>query len=162
VSTQDSDFYRTLTLVLAALFVFFVVIIVAALVITDSDDSAKTATDPRIAAKVDELITPVGQVNTDASAAAAPAPAAGGAIDGPAMYQSNCFACHGTGAAGAPKVGDKAAWKARIAQGTATLYEHAIKGFQGKSGVMPAKGGHAELSDEAVQAIVDHMVSNSK
>jgi len=71
VSTQDSDFYRTLTLVLAALFVFFVVIIVAALMITDTDDSAKTAPDARIAAKVDELIAPVGQVNTDASAAAA-------------------------------------------------------------------------------------------
>jgi cytochrome c5 len=162
VSTQDSDFFRTLSLVLAALFVFFVVIIVAALIITDSDDSAKTASDPRIAAKVNELIAPVGKVNTDASAAAAPAPAAGGPIDAAAMFQSNCFACHGTGAAGAPKVGDKGAWKARIAKGKETLYKHALHGFQGKSGVMPPKGGHAELSDDAIKAIVDHMVDKSK
>jgi len=76
-------------------------------------------------------------------------------------YQTACFACHGTGAAGAPKVGDKAAWKARIAQGNATLYTHAIKGFKGKKGFMPAKGG-SSLSDSAVKAVVDYMVKNSK
>ena len=76
-------------------------------------------------------------------------------------YQTACFACHGTGAAGAPKLGDKAAWKARIAQGKAKLYEHAIKGFKGKKGFMPAKGG-SSLSDAAVKAVVDYMVKSSK
>lgn len=76
-------------------------------------------------------------------------------------YQAACFACHGTGAAGAPKVGDKAAWKARIAAGNATLYTHAIKGYKGKKGFMPAKGG-SSLSDSAVKAVVDHMVKKSK
>jgi len=76
-------------------------------------------------------------------------------------YQAACFACHGTGAAGAPKVGDKAAWKARIAQGNAKMYENAIKGFKGKTGFMPAKGG-SSLSDDAVKAAVDYMVNNSK
>ena len=81
--------------------------------------------------------------------------------DGQKDYQASCFACHGTGAAGAPKVGDKAAWKARIAQGNDTMYTHAIKGFKGKTGFMPAKGG-SSLSDDAVKAAVDYMVKNSK
>ena len=63
-------------------------------------------------------------------------------------YRTACFACHGTGAAGAPKTGDKAAWKARIAQGMKTLNDHAIKGFKG----MPAKGGRADI---AVKFMVD-------
>lgn len=77
-------------------------------------------------------------------------------------YKAACFACHGTGAAGAPKVGDKAAWKDRIAQGSDKLNTNAIKGFQGKKGFMPAKGGRADLSDDAVKAAVDYMVKNSK
>ena len=81
--------------------------------------------------------------------------------DAKANYQASCFACHGTGYAAAPQLGDKAAWKARIAQGKATLYDHAIKGFQGKTGFMPAKGG-SQLSDADVKAVVDYMVSNSK
>ena len=81
--------------------------------------------------------------------------------DGQKDYQAACFACHGTGAAGAPKVGDKAAWKARIASGNAILYKHAIKGYKGKKGFMPAKGG-SSLSDSAVKAAVDYMVKNSK
>jgi len=76
-------------------------------------------------------------------------------------YQASCFACHGTGYAAAPQLGDKAAWKARIAQGNATMYKNAINGFQGKTGFMPAKGG-SQLSDAAVKAVVDYMVASSK
>ncbi|HEX7043359.1 MAG TPA: cytochrome c5 family protein, partial [Burkholderiales bacterium] len=61
-----------------------------------------------------------------------------------------------------PKFGDKAAWKDRVAQGMPTLYEHAIKGYQGKTGFMPPKGGNASLSDNAVKAAVDYMVSKVK
>jgi len=160
VSEHDSSFFRTISLVMIILVVFLVVIIVLANLITGEQ---QTSTDPRVQAKIEEVIKPVGQVATEATTAAAPAAAsAGGAVDGKGTYQSACFACHGTGAAGAPKVGDKGAWSARIAQGEATLYEHAIKGFQGKSGVMPAKGGNAALSDDAVKAAVDHMVAQSK
>lgn len=81
---------------------------------------------------------------------------------GKKTYDTACFACHATGAAGAPKVGDKAAWKDRIAQGDKMLQEHAIKGFQGKKGFMPAKGGRADLSDQAVIDAVAYMVSQSK
>jgi cytochrome c5 len=64
--------------------------------------------------------------------------------------------------AGAPKLGDKAAWGPRIAQGIDTLYTHSIKGFQGKAGMMPPKGGNMALSDADVKAAVDYMVAQSK
>jgi cytochrome c5 len=82
----------------------------------------------------------------------------GGAVDGKAIYTSVCTVCHGAGIAGAPKTGDKAAWKPRIAQGSATLYEHAIKG----KGAMPPKGGAMSASDAEIKAAVDYMVSQGK
>ena len=63
--------------------------------------------------------------------------------------------------AGAPKFGDKAAWAPRIKQGSATLYDHAIKGFQGNAGVMPPKGA-STASDDEVKAAVDYMVNAAK
>ena len=78
--------------------------------------------------------------------------------DGTAAYETACSACHGAGIAGAPKVGDKAAWGPRIAQGKDTLYKHAIDGFNGKTGVMPAKGGQVSLADDLIKQAVDHMV----
>ena len=65
------------------------------------------------------------------------------------------MACHGTGVAGAPKFGDKAAWAPRIKQGKDALHASALKG----KGAMPPKGGNASLSDDAVKAAVDYMVS---
>ena len=78
------------------------------------------------------------------------------------MYDTACVVCHQTGVGGAPKVGDKAAWADRITQGEATLADHAIKGFQGKTGMMPPKGGRADLSDEDVKAAVSYMVEANK
>ncbi len=57
------------------------------------------------------------------------------------VYGHVCTSCHGTGLAGAPLAGDKTAWAPRIAQGKPVLYEHALKGFIGHNGVMPARGG---------------------
>lgn len=96
-----------------------------------------------------------------ASIPPAAAPAVASAETGKTVYGSACIACHGAGIAGAPKFGDKAAWSARVAQGNATLYEHAIKGFQGKAGVMPPKGG-AAVSDAEVKAAVDYMIAAVK
>lgn len=81
--------------------------------------------------------------------------------DGKKVYESACFACHASGVAGAPKFGDKAAWGPRIKQGEATLYEHAIKGFQGKAGFMPPRGG-SSASDDEIKAAVNYMVSAAK
>ncbi len=82
--------------------------------------------------------------------------------DGKATYDASCAACHVAGVAGAPKVGDSAAWKDRVAQGMDTMVEHAIKGYQGKAGYMPPKGGFANLSDDQVKEAVAYMVENSK
>ena len=78
--------------------------------------------------------------------------------DGAATYTQACAACHQTGAAGAPKTGDKAAWGPRIAQGNDALYASVING----KGAMPPKGGQTQLSDDVVKAAVDYMVSQSK
>ena len=97
-----------------------------------------------------------------ATAAVPVAAGASAAVDGKKVYDGMCVACHGAGVAGAPKFGDKAAWTPRVAQGAATLYDHAIQGYQGKAGVMPPKGGNAALSDAQVKAAVDVMVAAAK
>ncbi len=73
-------------------------------------------------------------------------------------YKTACAACHDTGAAGAPKVGDKAGWKARIATGMDTMVKNAIKG----KGAMPPKGGRANLTEAQIKAVVKYMVDESK
>ena len=89
----------------------------------------------------------------------AEAPAANAAPkDGPTVFNTVCGACHNTGAAGAPKAGDKAAWGPRIAQGKEALYKSALGG----KNAMPARGGVATLSDGEVKAAVDHMVGLAK
>ena len=125
-------------------------------------------------AKAHERIRPFGQVavaGADNSALAIEAPlvpaaeaptAAALPTDGKATYEVVCAVCHGAGIAGAPKVGDKAAWTPRIAQGLATLDKHAIEGYQGSAGIMPAKGGRADLTDELIKASVAHMVAQSR
>lgn len=77
---------------------------------------------------------------------------------GKQTYDTACFVCHATGAAGAPLLGDKTAWAPRIAKGSATLIDHALYGFQG----MPAKGGRIDLSDEAVTAAIAYMIIESR
>ena len=79
------------------------------------------------------------------------------AADGKAVYDATCAACHGTGAAGAPKLGDKAAWAPRL-KDKAAMQASALKG----KGVMPAKGGNSSLSDADVLAAVDYMAAQAK
>lgn len=120
-------------------------------------------------------VPPISAVAVSAPASNAPAapivaaviPAAADAsaakpAGGEGVYKTACAACHSAGIAGAPKSGDKAAWAPRLAQGKDTLYKHAIQGFQGKGGVMPAKGGNTALSDADVKSAVDYMMSINK
>ena len=82
--------------------------------------------------------------------------------DGEQVYSMACMACHGAGIAGAPRTGDIGAWSDRISAGMDVLFNHAINGFQGSKGMMPAKGGNPSLSDAEVQAAVEYMVAQSQ
>lgn len=130
--------------------------------------------NPVAEAALAERIQPVGAVYAGATGAAAAAAAKSaaaeaakgqvaydGTLDGSVVYQNLCSACHTAGAGGAPKL-EKAAWAARIAQGMDTLNQHAIDGFQGSAGIMPARGGNPALNDEQVRATVQWMVDNLK
>ncbi len=94
-----------------------------------------------------------------AAAPAAPAPAAAANAGGESVYKKTCALCHSAGVAGAPIPKDKADWEPRIAQGMDVLYTHALEGYTGAKGVMPARGGAASLSDDEVKSAVDHMVA---
>jgi cytochrome c5 len=90
--------------------------------------------------------------------AAAPVVVASGPRSGEDIYGSKCIACHSSGAAGAPKLGDTAAWVGRIGKGINVLYTGAISGING----MPAKGLCMDCSDDEIKATVDYMVSQSQ
>ncbi|MAP32209.1 MULTISPECIES: c-type cytochrome [Marinobacter] len=112
--------------------------------------------------EIRERIKPVGEVclqGEECGEAAAPAEtASSGPRSGSEVYDAVCMACHTTGAAGAPKIGDTAAWAPRIEKGIDTLIDHAINGFN----AMPAKGGCSNCPDEEITAAVEHMVEQSK
>lgn len=102
---------------------------------------------------------------TEAAPATTPPPAAEPVAEnaaGKSVYGKTCAMCHAAGVAGAPKPGDKAEWAPRIAQGNDTLYKHALEGFTGSKGMMPARGGAASLSDDDVKHAVDYMTAQSQ
>lgn len=167
---DDGVFVRNFSMVLLGLVVIGLTAFVLAKVVNSgvqqsaSPDTYKEAN-----------VAPVGEVNTGAApvtvpgaktgaeTAAAAAPAAAGAASsdpGKATYDQVCFACHAAGIAGAPKYGDVAAWESRIAQGHDTLVAHAINGYTGQAGMMPARGGNPSLTDAQVTAAVDYMLAS--
>ena len=121
--------------------------------------------DPEVQAEVDARIRPVGHVvllGSDelaaAAAAAMPAPVQT-PLSGPQVYNEACYLCHSApGVGGAPVIGDSAAWVGRVEQGMQMLSEHAINGFQGNTGFMPAKGGRVDLSDDEVVLAIEYML----
>ena len=116
-----------------------------------------------------DAAAPVAAPQAEASPASAPAPAApteAAAVKpvvasasgaGESLYKQTCQACHATGAAGAPKFGDKAAWAPRLQTGMEALYHSAING----KGAMPPRGG-SSASDADVHAAVDFMAAAAK
>lgn len=113
-------------------------------------------------AAIEERIKPVGQVclegDDKCGSAVASSGGASAAKSPEDIYNSSCNACHGTGAAGAPKLGDAGAWAARLGQGKDVLYAHAVDGFNG----MPPKGLCMSCSEDEIKATVDYIIENSQ
>jgi len=168
---QDKAFFKNFTIVLITLGVLMAVFMALGVMFGGFEESTET-----VAAQAMENTAPVAKVqiqgdeseaqamedNTE-MAVAEESTAIGGDDAGKTTYGSICAACHGSGIPGIPQLGDAAAWAPRIEQGNDTLYEHAINGYTGSSGMpMPAKGGNPSLSDDDVKAAVDYIVSNSQ
>lgn len=154
----------------------FLVAVTIALILLGAYFNATKPEEPNPAKEAATLarIQPVGAVYAGSTGAAAQAAAAqaaaeaakgqvayGGTMDGGEIYAQLCTGCHTAGVSGAPTLA-RADWTPRIAQGVETLYVHAIEGYQGPNGVMPARGGNPALSDEQVKATVDWMLAQLK
>lgn len=156
MSDHDKTVTMTILSVVGALAVLAVVFYFIANTIS-SDDGDASSPNPRMSAKTQENIKPVGEVNVGAVAAAPAAAASAGPRSGDQIYNSKCLACHSTGVAGAPKVGDKAAWAPRAEQGIDNLLKHAIHGLN----AMPPKGTCADCSDDELKAAIEHMLKET-
>jgi cytochrome c5 len=156
--SQDKQFYTTFFVIMAGLAILAIILVITATSLT-SDMSGQ---EPE--AVVIENIKPVGQVyvagesEPEPVAVTADAGAAAEPKSGEEIYNGSCMSCHATGAAGAPKVGDAAAWAPRIAQGKDKLLANAVNGLN----AMPPKGLCMACSDADIEAAIDYMVSQSQ
>jgi cytochrome c5 len=169
VRNYDLEFLKRFSIVIGMLVLVSLLLGVAALLL-----HGQRAHEPSGASgqRIAERLQPVAGVYAGETGAAAMAEAAaaasaatagtaafGGSLDGQVIYDGQCAACHTTGAAGAPQL-IQAQWDGRLAQGTDTLIRHAIDGYQGSAGLMPARGGNPALSDEQVEASVRWMLDH--
>ena len=168
---RDQKFFDMYSLVIGVLAIAALGIYVLATKISDRTQEVYKRDGAEYQAAIAERIRPVGEVYLPGEEAAAAAPTAktvsepepvAAALSGPQVYNSACLACHGAGIGGAPVPGNAEAWAERIAQGIDVLKDHAINGYQGSAGYMPAKGGRTDLSDEEVASAVDYMVTESQ
>ncbi len=163
--SSDTQFFNSFGMVLGILVFFAIVLFAAARTVGEDTQRAHVLLDPLHLKDVDQNIEPfaheavAGQDNSALAALAAPKATvvANLPATGEQAFTQVCSACHSAGVNGAPKIGDKAAWAPRIAQGKDTLYSHAIAG----KGNMPAKGG-TTWPDATIRMTVDYMVSLNK
>jgi cytochrome c5 len=172
VSKQDTHFVNTFSMVIGLLALIALCLIALARVVAAHTQETDVVEQRDFATSVASRIEPlsqeamVGQDNT-AMAIKPDSPAGSGVVlpipkDGTQVYEQVCSACHGLGIAGAPKAGDAAAWGPRIAKGKTVLYDHALHGFSGQAGTMPAKGNRLDIPDALIEEGVDHMMSMTK
>jgi cytochrome c5 len=138
-------------MVLAFVVPVVLLIMLAKFVISTSPTDAASAPAETVASR----IKPVVDVNNAATFNLAAG--GGGARAGEEIVQSVCSACHASGAAGAPKIGDKGAWAPRIGKGLAGLLQTAIKG----KGAMPPRGGASDLTDFELSRAIVYMANQS-
>ena len=166
---QDSQFITVFSLIIGLLVAVAVVLFGLARVVAAHTEDVEVYQDPLYVATVQERTAPfareaiAGQDNSalkiEAPAGAGPSIALAVPKNGMQLFQQVCSTCHGPGLVGAPKAGDRTAWASAIAEGKPTLYQHALMGFTGKTGTMPAKGGRTDLSDALIKQGVDYMLS---
>jgi cytochrome c5 len=168
VSKQDTHFFNTFSLVIGLLVAVAIALFALARNVASHTQEKQVLVEKEYLKGVDERLQPFARVavagqdnsalkieaTTPAGSAAGPAPPK----DGNELYEQACKACHGAGIGGAPKAGDHAAWAPRIAKGKDVLYDHALHGFTGTAGMMPAKGGRVDVADDLVKQAVDHIV----
>ncbi|MEO0998646.1 MAG: c-type cytochrome [Pseudomonadota bacterium] len=167
--SQDQKFFDLFSLIIGILVIFTVGVFVLSSGMGNATQGQFVRTEAEYQARVGENIRPLGTVQlpgdapveTAGAAAAGPEPAAT-VMSGPQVYNAACIACHGAGVAGAPAYGVAEQWSARIARGNDVLYDHAINGYMGEAGYMPAKGGRTDLSDDEVRAAVDYILAGSQ
>lgn len=160
--SSDTHFFNSFSLVLGVLIFFAIVLFLVARLIGKDTQEKNVLLDPLRLKDVKHSIAPFAQVAIAGqdNAALAPkvaAPAADVPATGEQAFAKVCSACHTLGINGAPKVGDRAAWTPRIAQGKETLYSHVIAG----KGNMPPRGG-TTWPDATIRMAVDYMVSLNK
>ena len=169
--SRDQKFFDMYSLVIGALVVVALLLFVLSKEMSERTQGVYTRDTAEYRQAVAERIRPVGDVYLPGEShdeparvvAAAPEPEpVAAALSGPQVYNSACLACHAAGVGGAPIVGNAEAWTARIAQGMETLTKHAIEGYSGSAGYMPAKGGRMDLSDDEVAAAVEFMAAESQ
>lgn len=169
MSKQDTHFVDVFSLVIGLLVVVAIILFALARAIASETQGQELYTEPDYLTSLEQRIQPftreaiAGQNNAAlAIVETTPAAGAGSALpipkNGMQAFQQVCSACHGQGIAGAPKAGDAAAWAPRIAEGKATLYQHALNGLQADGKVMPAKGGRPDIPDAVIRQAVDYMV----
>ena len=146
---RDQKFFDTYALVIGALVIFALLVYVGVTKLSQLTQDVYTADSEEYQAAVAERIRPFGQVYMPGEEASAGEPVVAEAehpdpvetmMSGPQVYNDACLVCHGAGVGGAPILGDAEQWAARLEQGNDTLYMHAIDGFTGSTGFMPAKG----------------------
>ena len=167
---RDQKFFDMYSLVIGVLAAVALGILIVAMKVQDLTQGAYTRDVDEVQAAIAERIRPFGGVylpgedrqasQPTVETAAEPEPVEA-ALSGPQVYNAACISCHGAGIAGAPVLGDASAWAPRIAQGVDVLKEHAINGYTGAVGFMPAKGGRVDLSDQEVADAVDYIVGES-
>lgn len=173
MSKHDTHFFNVFSVVLGLLVAFAIMVFALARYVGQKEQNAGLLHDPMLQQSVAERVAPLARVavagqDNSALAIAPVTSTTTSAVavvleNGEQVYEAACKACHAPAVAtavGAPPFGDAAAWRPRIAQGKATLYEHALKGFTGPTGkMMPAKGGRTDLADDLIKQAVDHMVA---
>jgi cytochrome c5 len=174
VSKQDTHFINMFSVVIGILVAIAIVFFVVARGIGGATERQEVMGEPDYHQSVEARIAPgareavAGQNNAALAIkplGGATAQSGGGSsglalpTSGKDLFDQTCSACHGAGIAGAPKAGDKAAWASHIAKGLPTLYDHALHGFTGSTGTMPAKGGRTDVPDPLVEQAVNYMVS---